>query len=95
MDRTKIILSVLLLVSAALNVRMFLLFSSSHDNFVVSMSETMQLESKTLQHLLAGKVDIAKKALTESISNKALYVGICIESGCVSDEALAKLRAKP
>jgi len=95
MVRTKIIISVLLLISTALNIRMCILFSSSHDDFVVSMSESLHLERKVLQNLDSGNIEQAKSILIESVGNKALYVGICLENDCASNEALTKLRAKP
>jgi hypothetical protein len=95
MDRIKIILSVLLLVSAVLNARFFTLFSDSHDDFVVSMSESMRYENQVLQHLTNNEVGLAKTELTDGISTKALYIGVCIENGCASKKALAKLHARP
>ncbi|MBL4708693.1 MAG: hypothetical protein JKY48_09680 [Flavobacteriales bacterium] len=95
MNRNKIILCALFLASVALNARMYILFSNTHDDFVVSMSDTMLLENKVLQHLSRSEIELAKSTLTKSVGNKALYIGICIESECVSKEALVKLSAKP
>ncbi|MFS1524731.1 hypothetical protein ACL7TT_11545 [Microbulbifer sp. 2304DJ12-6] len=95
MDRSKVILSVALIISVALNVRIFYLYSNSHDDFVISMSKSMHLENEVLQNIESGNLELAKSALTESAGNKAAYVGICLEHECVSKSALAEISAKP
>ncbi|WKD48920.1 hypothetical protein [Microbulbifer spongiae] len=95
MDRTKMILSVAFIVSVVLNVGIFYMHSHSRDDFVVAMSKSMHLENEILQNIEIDNMELAKSALTESIGNKAAYVGICLEHECVSKSALAKLRAKP
>jgi hypothetical protein len=95
MDRFKIILSVMLITSALLNVRLYSMFSNSHDDFVLSISNSMHLENEVLQNIERGNLEAATSALTESIGSKAVYVGICVEHECISKSALAKLNAKP
>ena len=94
MDRFKIILSVMLIISALLNVRLYSVFSNSHDDFVLSISNSMHFENEVLQKIERGNLEAAKSALTESIGHKAVYVGICVEHECVSKSALDKLSSK-
>ena len=95
MDRSKIILSILIIASVILNVRLFVVFNNAHDDFVISMANTLNLESNALESLVESDLEKAKLTLARSIENKAAYISICIVEQCVSKSALAKINTKP
>jgi hypothetical protein len=91
MNKLMLLLLVLLALSMALNIRFWVVFSKSHDDFYISMQESMKKEDMALLSLEDGEIEEAKSILSKSVGEKAVFIGICIENKCVRDSAIKKL----
>ena len=92
MKKTTIItLSIMLLISVALNIRLFILLAEDKDSWFISLSESTRIEDDALFNLEKNKIEKAKEILSKSVGEKALLLGFCIESKCISKEAISKI----
>ena len=94
MKKVIYILSLLLVLSIAFNVRLFVIFVESHDDFYTSMSDSLKIEDKALYLIENNNVNIAKEVLTKAVSEKSLLIGICTQSKCVSEETIKKINTR-
>lgn len=88
------ILSFAFLVSVVLNIRLFYIFKDSHDDLYEVMSESLMIEDEALKNLENNNIIEAKEILTTAIGEKAIIIGICIESKCVSENTIRKISRK-
>jgi hypothetical protein len=89
------ILSVSLLASILVNVRLVHVFQKSHDSFWVGMANGLKIENEALQHLVKGENELALEVLKESTVNKAFMLTICATEKCASEEAIEKFKMLP
>lgn len=82
-------------ISVAVNIRLFIVASDLHEDVVLSISNSKNLEAQSLNHLKSGNVEKAKNLLLNSVNNKTLYIGICIEEKCVNNKALSQISRNP
>ena len=87
-----ITLSVTLLISVALNVRFYIMSVEDKDTWFISLSESTRIEDDALFNLENNKIEKAKEILSKSVGDKALFLGLCIESKCISNEAISIIK---
>lgn len=90
-SKATIILALMLLLSVGLNIRLMVVFSDSHDDYWVSMSEFLAIEGKALDSLGRGDSDTAEKILSQDIQWRVMALAICIEEKCVRDDAAKQI----
>lgn len=89
------ILSVSLIASILVNVRLVHVFQKTHDSFWIGMANGLKIENEALQHLVNGENELAVEVLKESTVNKAFMLTICATEKCVSEEAIEKFKVLP
>ena len=87
------ILSVALIASIALNVRLMYMFEESQEDHWVEYFKTLQKDDETLYYLKKGDVGKAKELLIESIKTKGMLFFIFTEENNLSEEALEEIEA--
>jgi len=86
-----ITLSVTLLISVALNVRLYIMSVQDKDTWLISLSESTHIEDEALYNLEKNRIEKAKEILSKSVGEKALFLGLCIENKCISNEAITTI----
>jgi hypothetical protein len=94
MRKTVYILLFAFIVSVAINIRLFYVFKDSHDDLYEVMSDSLKIEDEALKNLENNNINEAKEILSTAIGEKALIIGICIESKCVSEKTIRKISRK-
>ena len=89
-----IILSITLIISVALNVRFYVMLVENKDTWFITVSQSAIIEDKALYNLENNKVKKAKEILSKSVGEKALLIGTCIETKCISNEAITSITNK-
>ena len=82
------ILSISLLASILVNVRLVHVFQKSYDSFWIGMANGLKIENEALQYLVNGENELAIKVLKESTVNKAFMLTICATEKCASEKAI-------
>ncbi|MBU2884630.1 hypothetical protein KO507_02500 [Gilvimarinus agarilyticus] len=86
------VLSVALIASVALNVRLMFMFDKSLEDHWVEYFKTFQKDDETLYYLEAGDIGKAKELLTDSIKTKGMLFFIFTEENTLSEEALEEIK---
>ena len=89
-----IVVSALLIISIALNIRFFFVFTKSLDDLVIYMADAMYQETEILKLIESDKIQSAKEELGKQIAFKAIYITECIEHECISRDAIIKIQNK-
>ena len=86
-----IILLITLIISVALNVRFYVMLVADKDTWFITVSQSAHIEDEALYNLENNKIEKAKEILSKSVGEKALLIGSCIETKCISNEAITAI----